>query len=382
MAKKRKKSTRKRRQPTDQIDRIERPLTLVAQVEKTLRRAVIDGVFFSGRLPSSVELAEQFGVSRETVRLALESMQDDGLVVKHRRRGTLINPPSLPTRLEPTSKILGYLQADYSQEQGEPEVITRATSSYMFDGALVEAGNAGYQLVARSARILNLRTAFDELSSQVRLRGMIFASIAEEKLLRQLSGLHMPVVLLDHDLHLGKLSSIRPDSADSAKLAVSHLAELGHRRIALAQWHQDDLNPWRVRGYREGMREVGLRCRRTWEVFVRITRDGAAKVVNTILQTSPQPTAVICFSNALASFVIDAAHERGLRVPEDLSVIGGGGGDVVGLTCVQLNWYDLGRQAMRLLLEAIEAGQGHRPEHVVAPYRLQTGRTTTRPKSL
>lgn len=362
------------------MDRIDRPLTLIAQVEQTLRRVIADGVFVNGRLPTTVELAEQLGVSRETVRLALEPLQQEGLLVKQRRRGTFVNAPSVPTTLGSTSTIVGYLQADYSTEQGESEVITRATSSYLLDGALVEAGEAGFQMVVRSARIVHLKKAFDELSAQAQLRGVIFASIAEEKLIRRLVGTGLPAVLLDHDLHLPKISSIRPDSHDATKLAVQHLAELGHRRIALAHWHQEDLNPWRLRGYREGMREARLRCRRSWETFVPINRAGAAEVVDTILNTSPQPTAVICFNNSLANFVIDAAEDRGLRAPEDLSVVGGGGGDVIGLTCVQLDWYDLGREAMRLLLRAIEEGENHRPDHKVIPYKLQEGRTTAPPQ--
>ncbi len=378
MAKKRKKTiSRKKPSSEKSITRIERPLTLIAQVEQTLRNAITDGVFPGDRLPTAVELAEQLGVSRETVRLALEVLQREGLVVKHRRLGTFVNPPTIPTKLVRNSTIVGYLQADYSPEGREAEVITRATSSYMFDGALVEAGNAGFQFVVRSARIVDLRIAFDELTALAPLRGVIFASIAEEKLLRKLSGLNVPAVLLDHDLHLPKLSSIRPDSHGSGKLAVRKLAEMGHRRIALAQWHQEDLNPWHLRGYREGLREAGLRSRRAWEYYAQITPTGGAEIVQKILETSPQPTAVICFSNPLASFVYDAAMERGLHVPEDLSIVGGGGGEVVGLTCMELNWYDLGREAMKMLLQAINAGDKHLPQHRIVPYRWKEGRTTS-----
>lgn len=366
---------------TGALGRIDRPLTLIAQVEQTLRQGIADGVFAGDRLPTMVDLAEQLGVSRETVRLALESLQREGLLVKHRRRGTFINSQSVPTRLVPTSTVVGYLQADYSSEHGESEVITRTTSNYMFEGALVEAGQAGFQVVARSARIVNLPAALDELCAQVRLRGLIFASVAEEKLLRRAAGSAIPVVLLDHDLHVPKISSVQPDAFGRAKLAVRHLAGLGHRRIALAQWHQQDLNPWHLRGYREGMREAGIRRSRSWEMFVPINQEGAARVIDTILETSPRPTAVVCFSNPLAGFVIDAALERGLSVPEELSVVGGGGIDVVGLTCVQLDWHDLGRQAMKMLLRAIRAGDRHRPEHKVLPYTLQPGRTTAAPSS-
>ena len=300
-----------RAKSADSMVRIERPLTLIAQAEQALRRAIDEDVFPGGRLPTAVELADQLGVSRETVRLALDTLQQEGILVKHRRRGTfVVRAPESPRTLQAVGKIIGYLQADYSGEDGRADVITRSTSSAIFDGALVEAGNAGYQLVARSARISKLRQAYDEMSSQLRLGGVIFASVAEEKLLRRLGGRDMPVVLLDHDLHLPRVSSIQPDSFGRGRMAVEHLASLGHRRIALAHWHQQDLNPWLLRGYRETMRSLGLRCRRDWEVFVHISPDGARAAVDAILKTTPQPTAVICFSNALANFVIDAATVR------------------------------------------------------------------------
>ena len=72
------------------LARLERPVSLVGQVEQALRRAVAEQVFADGRLPTEVELAEQFGVSRETVRRAAEVLQQEGLLRKYRRRGTIV----------------------------------------------------------------------------------------------------------------------------------------------------------------------------------------------------------------------------------------------------------------------------------------------------
>ncbi len=372
---------RKRKKPAQNNDvkslqRISRSQTLIGQVELTLRRAIEEGQFPTDRLPTAVELAEQLGVSRETVRLALDSLQQEGLLVKYRRRGTFVNAPSVPTDLTQKSNIVGYLQADYSSEFGESEVVTQGMRDYMLNGALVQASEAGFHMVARSARVGDLRGALDDLRSQVRLRGVIFASIAEEKLVRRRTSLDIPVVLLDHDMHVPKISSVRPDGLGCIKLAVKHLAKLGHRRIGLVGWHQQDLNPWVVRGYRDGMREAGLRCRRVWETFVPINRSGAGQAIDVMMQGAATPTAVVCFNNPLANFVIDAASDRGLQVPRDLSVVGGGGGEVVGLTCMDIDWHDLGRQAMGLLLNAIDVGEKHKPRHKVIPFALQAGRTT------
>src|SRR5438067_9018641 len=94
------------------LERLTRPLTLAAQVEQLLRQAIADGRFPGGRLPTEVELAEQLGVSRETVRRAAEVLQGEGLLHKVRRQGTFLRSPQDPLRLKAApSTLLGYLQA-------------------------------------------------------------------------------------------------------------------------------------------------------------------------------------------------------------------------------------------------------------------------------
>src|ERR1043165_4884146 len=82
------------------VNRIARPLSLVAQVEQILREALGQGRFSGDRLPTEVELADQLGVSRETVRRATETLQHEGLVVKFRRKGTFTRSPSLALTIE------------------------------------------------------------------------------------------------------------------------------------------------------------------------------------------------------------------------------------------------------------------------------------------
>src|SRR6266404_4719399 len=99
------------RDDTD-FNRLDRPLSLTAQVEQLLRRAIASGRFAGGKLPTEVDLAEQLGVSRETVRLAAENLQREGLLVKIRRKGTFTQMPAMPEEL-PTiaSRLIGYLSA-------------------------------------------------------------------------------------------------------------------------------------------------------------------------------------------------------------------------------------------------------------------------------
>jgi LacI family transcriptional regulator len=364
------------------MGRIDRPLSLVAQVEQILRDAIAGGRFPGDRLPTEVELAEQLGVSRETVRRACEALQQQGLLVKFRRKGTFTRFPGLSLEVKAAeSTLLAYLQADFQNPHGVEEAATRAISGLMCQGAIAAAGTAGFELVVRRAPVTQMSAAFRRLSQTTRLRGVLFASYGEEKLLRRVTELGLPAILLDHDLHVPQISSIRDDSFAGARLTVEYLASLGHRRIAFANWHRTDLNPWRLNGYRQGLRDAGLPRRRAWELETELTEAGACRVAEELEKLAPRPTALLCFNNTLAKLIMDEFQRRGVRVPQDISVMGSGGEEVTGLTCAQADWYRMGEQAVEILLRHINGSKEQAPEHALAPFTLRVGQTTARPEA-
>src|SRR5207302_8572619 len=115
-----------------ELGRLDRPLSLTARVEQMLREAIAAGRFRDGRLPTEVDLAEQLGVSRETVRLAAEVLQREGLLVKIRRKGTFTRSPPGPLQLQADgAKTLGYVQVEYRTSGGQQEEANRAISGLM-----------------------------------------------------------------------------------------------------------------------------------------------------------------------------------------------------------------------------------------------------------
>lgn len=366
----------------DSLDRLERPLSLTARVEQLLRKAIAEGRFAGGRVPTEVELAGQLGVSRETVRLAAEALQRDGLLVKIRRKGTFLQPLTLPESLpQSRAPMLGYLQAGFQAGPASEEAVMHTVSGLMLQGALEEAAGAGFSLLARHAPHTQVGKVFRELQHDGGMRGAVFAHYGEEKLLRRASGLGLPIVLLDHDLHVPSVHSVRDDSFEGARQAVGHLAALGHRRIAFINWRQTELNPWRLQGYRQGLRDAGLPRRRPWELSVEVTEVGARRAVDQYLDLTPRPTALYCFTNTLARLVIEELGRRGLRVPEDVSVMGGGGEEVPGLACAQADWYQIGRLSVQILLRSLQKTEGATPEHVLCPHTVYPGYTAGMPAS-
>ena len=359
------------------FERVERPLSLVAQVEKALRQAIADGRFADGKLPTEVEMAEQLSVSRETVRLAAEALQNEGLLVKIRSRGTFTQAPRIDGKLRASpGRVLAYVQTEFVAASGQQEVANRAISGLMLQGAIAEAGQHGFQLVVQQVPTLDWRKTVQGLSQDQRLRGLICASYDEEKVLRRLAAAGMPTVLLDQDSNLPGIHTVRDDCTEGACDAIKYLAQLGHKRIAYAHWDRPDMNRWRPMGYRKGLREAGLPRRREWEIMTQLTEQGARAMVDTFLALNPAPTALYCFNNTLARFAINALRRRGVRVPEDVSVIGAGGEDILDMTCFQVDWFRMGKTAVQILLRALADSKCQNAEHLLCPHTLHIGQTT------
>lgn len=365
------------------LERLKRPPRLVVQVEQALRRAIAEECFPNGKLPTEVELAEQLGVSRETVRLAAEALQRDGLVVKIRHRGTFLHSPTLGQikAVQEKRKLAGYLQTDFLDAHGREEVANREISGRLLQGALEEAAQAGFRLVVQRTTNLEWRQAVRELAHAGRVQGLICVSYHEDKLLLRLAASGLPIVLLDEDTTVPGILTVRDDSFEGARRAIQYLAKLGHRRIAYAHWARAEMNPSRPLGYRKGMRDAGLYRRQQWEIATELTEAGVRRMVDRLLALRPSPTALYCFNNTLARIAIDELRRRGVRVPEDLSVFGAGGEEIPGLSCHQADWYQMGRSAMQLLLRTLaEPGQGAQ-RHLRLPHALRVGQTTAAPPS-
>lgn len=356
------------------LSRVERVPNLVTRVEQQLRAAIAAGKYAQGQLPTEIELADELGVSRETVRRATETLAAEGILVKYRRKGTFLKDRAT-SDAKPASRLVGFIQADYRLSDGSGEPTTRHIGRLLLDGALDAARQRDLDLVVQRASSAELARRAARLLASTSPAGLLFASLAEEKLLRRLAGRGVPMVLVDHDAPLAGVSTLRDDSVGGAHLAVEHLASWGHRHIAIAYWRATELNPWRLQGYRDALRALGLMRRRQWELLTDLGASGAREVVARWRELKPRPTAIYCFNNSLAVQILTALHEAGLRVPADVSLIGGGGEDHATLTYHQCDWHAMGKQALELLADSLASNTPAANEHRLLPHQLVPGTT-------
>ncbi|WP_326553175.1 LacI family DNA-binding transcriptional regulator [Micromonospora sp. NBC_01813] len=176
-----------------------------------------------------------------------------------------------------------------------------------------------------------------------------------------------PVVLVNRTLSGGELDSVHIDNRRGGALATQHLIRLGHRRIAFAGGREDtSTNRLRLDGYRQAMSESGIEIDPALVVHGDFTHLSGGITAHRLLAVGQPPTAVVCADDVIAFGCIDALHDRRVRVPEDVAVVGFDDVPVaalkgIGLTTVRQPAPEMGRRAFDLLLRRITGEDPARP---------------------
>lgn len=216
----------------------------------------------------------------------------------------------------------------------------------MFDGMRQAAIAAGRELVlsvGSTGGELD-RPALDSL-----IRARVDVAVAAGLLLPDevLTGYRGRLRLVSVARVVPGFDSVDCDNAFGARLATEHLLGLGHRRILHLANRPSDGYRERRAGFEQTIRAAGLT---PWVIEVDYSREAAAQVVGSLLDSAQVPTAIFAHNDQMAFGVLDAVHARGLRAPEDLSVAGFDNATLsrapgTSLTSVDLHAVDLGRQA-------------------------------------
>jgi LacI family repressor for deo operon, udp, cdd, tsx, nupC, and nupG len=202
----------------------------------------------------------------------------------------------------------------------------------------------------------------------------------------QLASLGHPTIVVGGPVK--GLRSVGIDEKHTASAATEHLIRLGHRDIAhIGGEDEEGLNRQvpigRLHGFQDAMRAAGLTVRPEWVLPGRFSLPDSRVSMNALLdRPGPRPTAVFAGSDEMAIGAILAAHDHGLSVPHDLSVIGIDNHDFAesfGLTTMAQNPFEQGAVAAHILLDEL-AGAEPRTRSVRSPVTLIT-RTSTAPPS-
>lgn len=204
-------------------------------------------------------------------------------------------------------------------------------------------------------------SAIHSLEAQ-RVDGMLLCSSRlSEQELAKVADRFEPLVLVNRRIDRPQIGCVMVDDAKAMQEAVLSLLRLGHRQIGLlAGPPQSHSGRERVEGYRQAMRMYNSSPRPSWHVHCPPQLQGGQIAAHQLLQQAPELTALVAYNDLVAIGALHACAERGLDVPQDCSIVGCD--DVLlaalvspALTTIHIPTYELGQQAMGLLLDMIES---------------------------
>ncbi|MER5735267.1 LacI family DNA-binding transcriptional regulator [Streptomyces sp. NPDC002262] len=204
--------------------------------------------------------------------------------------------------------------------------------------------------------------ALDKLLEQ-RVEGLLYATTWHRAVALPRAAREVPTVLVNCYDAEGELPSVVPDEVTGGHRAARHLVRAGHERIGLI--NLDPAIPAAVgrrEGYERALREAGLPLDPALVVSGHATADGGYAAACELLDRADRPTALFCANDRMAMGAYDAIKERGLRIPEDVAVVGYDNQELIAaylrpkLTTLALPFEEMGARGVEMLA-ALAAGQ-------------------------
>jgi LacI family transcriptional regulator len=223
---------------------------------------------------------------------------------------------------------------------------------------------------------------------QRRVDGLVLATaLRSYPLLDTLIASELPVVLVNRTVDERRLSMVSGDDHHGVGLAVQHLVDLGHRRIAFvgaALSASTGFN--RYQYFLAWMQSLGLEADQDLIVFAPwFTKDDGAAATEELIARGSDFTAIVAASDMIALGCYRALRAHGRSVPGDVSVVGYNGSRWCDefnppLTSIHVPKYDIGRQTARLLMTMLQ-DPGASPANVLLPTTLQVRESTAPPRA-
>jgi LacI family transcriptional regulator len=319
------------------------------------------------------DVAKRAGVSAGTVSNVLNR---PGYVGIETRRRVLEVMAELEFEPSPTAR-----QARTNRDRTIGLSLADMSSPFFVDVALAADAEAkrlgmGLVLVLAEDDLANEAHNLDLLVRQ-RVQGIVVTPVDElNPRLEELSEQGIPIVYVDRISGNRACCWVTSDDTAGAILVAEHLLEHGHRRMAFAGGSSMTGHvARRFDGFRAAVESAGGSVRRIDTVSWRIEDGIAAGIEVAAMHESDMPTAVMCANDLVAVGVLQALWQRGIRVPDDVAVVGfddlvWARAAMVPLTSVHQQRESLAERAVQLLIDEIDNPETHEHVHLVLEPQL------------
>lgn len=342
---------------------------------KELSGRILNGAYAHGeKLPVEAELADELGVSRDTLRKALKVLEDEMLLVRIRSKGTFVNSPSARAG----KKILVLLKPSAGSDpayEGHYLMPAMQQSAQEYGMTLELCPRSFIDDQDLDATVAMLRNN-KELGGCVILEGLYSGT---ENYIRALQKSGLPVVMAvchPGDVQVTGFAGVRVNTKKAWEEGILSLWNAGHRRIAflLPNWVQGYYSD--LEGFYDFLREhdlfdSDLICNCPIE-YAKVEKE-----LRRVMKLNEAPTAAICTSDFFAMLLMKVAKNMKIRIPEHLSVMGycgypGGKFLKPPLSTVDFHYEDIGKKVIEVLARADQwfGKQDVAPPEVIMPHEV------------
>jgi GntR family transcriptional regulator of arabinose operon len=361
----------------DSIDK-QSSVSLYQQLAGIFRKQILQGVYKPGdKMPSEFELVKQYQVSRSSVRQAIDLLVHDGLVEKVHGKGNFIH------NWQYTKEEIGTIGLLLPDDRF-------SLFMNLLNGVEASTRDRGYSLVVSYSGLDDNAEmqVIQRLKSQ-NVRGFVIFPrnfIARDAAIWKLFEEGFPFVLIDRYFPDLPCSFVGIDNFKAAYSAVDYLITRGHCAIGFATAPDPNTSTIRERyqGYRAALQEHGIQFKQSWlcesstayssPVY---TEQGEVKETGyfrNFFRQKDLPTAIFAINDHTAYLVCNAAKSEGIRVPQDLSLVGFDNDEFarineVPLTTVAQPFREMGARAASLLIDKLR-GVGSGLERILLPTHL------------
>ena len=350
-------------------------------IQEEIKKQIQDGAYLVGeKIPAESQLMTTFSVSRHTVRQAISSLVNEGVLEKIQGSGTfVVEQRKTQAGTGKKSKTIG--------------VITTYLSDYIFPsiirGIEEKLRENDYSLLLASTQN---DTEKERESIEMMLRQQVDGLIIEPtrssffnpnlSYYLQLKLNQIPFVYLHTAYPEMDAPVVAMDDEAGTELATKHLLDLGHREIAIVSKVDDIQGRNRLKGYFKAFEEAGDFVSSdhvlTYETR---TTDGLRSEIMQLLTAETPPTAFVAYNDQVALMIEEAANECGLLIPDDLSLVSHDASGMrlnhngKALTSIVHPQEQMGKDAARVLMNAIEQ-TGTKSDSIIYEPRLIIQETT------
>ena len=302
------------------------------EVAETLQEQIRAGAIVLGSLlPTERELVDSFGVSRTTVRRALQQLVNSGWAESIPNRGVSARMGQSSARRQ----VIAYID-----DAGVvPELFFSLNARLQSQGLI---------LTHVDSQVIGTEGALEYCAENHLAGAVVWSKTINPDKSRVANVLRsMPVVAVDHSLRGSETDLVACDVFEGAKSAVRHLASLGRKRIGITGMLDSlDTTQDRFAGYLEGMFEVGLQPQPKDFLFTRTSGIGIGDttVLERRLLEADAPDAILVMQDHVMEDMITAASNVNVSIPEAVAIVTMGSDDPfgaliqTGVTTVAFDW--------------------------------------------